>query len=149
MENIFHPTEAAAIISRLEKVEPQSKALWGKMSAAQMLAHIQIQVEVAVGTRTIKRNIFGVLFGKMAKKSLMKDKPFSKNLPTHPTFIIKDSPDFYKEKNAALHLMHTLINNGTEGLSKLPHPFFGKMTDDEWGILVWKHMDHHLRQFGL
>ena len=101
MENIFHPAEAAAIVLRLEKIEPTSKALWGKMNAAQMLAHIQVPVEVAVGSRTIKGNILGFLFGKMAKKSLMKEKPFSKNLPTHPTFIIKETPDFFNTSSTS------------------------------------------------
>ena len=149
MKNLFDPTAAADILSRFEKLEPDSKALWGKMYVAQMLAHIQVPAQLALGDRQLKKNILGLLFGRIAKKKLLSEKPFPAGLPTDPSFVMKGEYDFHIEKRKALALLNRLVGGGETGLIKQTHPFFGKMTADEWGILTWKHLDHHLRQFGV
>lgn len=149
MKNLFDPSAAADILSRFEKLQPDSKALWGRMTVAQMLAHIQVPTEVSLGDRQLKRSIPGFLFGSFARKKLLNDKPFPVGLPTDPSFVMKGDYDFQTEKQKAYALLSRLIEGGQAGVTKATHPFFGKMTADEWGILTWKHMDHHLRQFGV
>jgi hypothetical protein len=85
----------------------------------------------------------------MAKKKLMADAPFKKNLPTAKSFLVKDERNFQAEKNKLLQLVDRFITQGESALTKEPHPFFGKLTTNEWDILQWKHLDHHLRQFGV
>jgi len=72
------------------------------------------------------------------------------NSPTDKMYVITDisMEDFEKEKQRAKELITLFYNNGREKCSQHPHSFFGKLTPDEWGILQWKHFDHHLRQFG-
>jgi hypothetical protein len=147
MENIFNG--AAGILDRIAKLQPDSKALWGKMNVAQALAHMQAPVEVALADRKLKRNLIGFLFGGIAKKKLLNEKPFAKNLPTDASFVRKGTYDFAEEKETLVNLLNRLVSGGEAGLTQLPHPFFGKLTDTEWGISLWKHFDHHLRQFGV
>ncbi|HCN83736.1 MAG TPA: hypothetical protein DIT07_08950 [Sphingobacteriaceae bacterium] len=116
------------------------------MSVAQMATHCQRPLQVAYGELNLKRGLVGLLFGGFAKKSLMKDQPFDKGLPTHPRFVVKDDRNFQQEKDTLLALVSRF---SPDVLTKDPHPFFGKMTQEEWDTLQWKHLDHHLRQFGV
>lgn len=148
MRNIFNLDDKNEIINRIDELHPDSKPMWGKMSVAQMLAHCVAPTRVALGETTPKRNIFGILFGKTAKKKLVGKKPFPKNLPTDPSFVIKHSPDFYEKQNELKDVIEKLYNKDKNTLAD-KHPFFGKMTIDDWGVLSYKHLDHHLRQFGV
>lgn len=149
MYNVFDPAVTNDLISRIEKLQPATPALWGKMNVAQMLSHAQVGIAMALGDVTIKRTLIGYLVGSFAKKQMVGPKPFSQNLPTHPLFIRKETYDFDTEKGKLILLLQRLTAAGPESLVQEPHPFFGKMSRDEWSILIWKHTDHHLRQFGV
>lgn len=149
MNNIFDQATVANINSRLEKLQPDSKALWGKMNVAQMLSHIQVPMEVALGDKKLKRTLIGLLFGRIAREKLFTEKPFPENLPTDPSFIRKGEHNFGEEKQKVTLLINRFVSGGESGLSQLPHPFFGKLTATEWGTSLWKHLDHHLRQFSV
>ena len=121
--------------------------LWGKMDAAQMVWHCQIPLEVGIKNKLpkTKGNLLIRLF---FKKSLYNDKPWRKNLPTIPRAVATEAKDFDKEYKKLLELIHTFHGlNSRETWN--PHPMFGRLTADQWGKLEYKHLDHHLRQFGL
>ncbi|HMT27658.1 MAG TPA: DUF1569 domain-containing protein [Bacteroidia bacterium] len=145
-QDLIKPEVKASIIARINKLSPQSVALWGKMNVAQMMTHCQAQLRVAVGDEKLNHSIMGMLFGNWARKKLLEDKPFSKNLPTAPSFIVKNQPDFEEAKNKLIGLITRFNENS---ITKNPHPFFGKMTIEEWSTGTWKHLDHHLKQFGV
>jgi hypothetical protein len=149
MRSLFDAEDNQQMISRINKLTPDTKPLWGKMNVSQMLTHSQMPLKVAYGNVKLKRGLMGVLFGKIAKKKLVGEKDFSKNLPTDKNFLVKDTPDFGESKSNLAHLVRQFVTAGPEKLSKDPHPFFGKLTTHEWDILMWKHLDHHLRQFGV
>ena len=148
MQSIFEASASAAILDRLGKLQPAAPAQWGKMTVSQMLAHCQHPVLVALGDKKLKQSFIGMLFGSIAKKSLLKEKPFPKSLPTAPEFLVKDERRFNEEKQKLQQLVQRLATTDTSSLAAIPHPFFGKMTAAEWGQLNWKHLDHHLKQFG-
>jgi hypothetical protein len=148
MKSLFDPSHNQEIIDRINTLTPASEAQWGKMNASQMLAHCQPPLLVAFGELQIKRNFLSILFGGMVKRMLVKDeKPFKRNSPTEKTFVIADKRDFEKEKNKLIELVQRFSKQGPAGIRKDPHPFFGKLTTQEWDVLQWKHLDHHLRQF--
>jgi hypothetical protein len=149
MKNLFDSAANAEIISRLNHLTVQSHPSWGKMNVSQMLFHCTVPLKVAFGEVKLKRSVVGWLFGPLAKRRLVSEKPFDKNLPTDKNFIAKHQPDFTAEKQSLEVLVQKFLNAGVEGISNEPHPFFGKMTPEEWGILSYKHLDHHLRQFGV
>ncbi|HEX5001287.1 MAG TPA: DUF1569 domain-containing protein [Bacteroidia bacterium] len=145
---LFDKAEAEKFIARINTLHPASKSHWGKMSPSQMFFHCQKPLQVAFGEHTMKRSLIGMLFGKLAKKKLVDDKPFGKNLPTAPSFIVRHQPEFEEEKQKLITLIRRFSEGGPEKLSQQPHPFFGPMSTMEWSKSLWKHLDHHLRQFG-
>jgi hypothetical protein len=70
-------------------------------------------------------------------------------MPTAPEFKVVDEREFTKEHEAMLELLRRFGRGGPSGLTKEPHPFFGKLTTEQWDMLQWRHLDHHLRQFGV
>src|SRR5256885_14958158 len=135
MQDLFLPSTAENIISRIEKLTPATKALWGKMNVAQMLAHLQVPLQVALNEKKLKRSLVGLLFGKVAKKKLIGEKPFARNLSTDRSFVITDPRNFEEEKQKLITLVKKFSNAGREGMSKEPHPFFGKMAPEEWSLI--------------
>ena len=148
MKSMFNSRDAEEVIARINALRPDSAANWGKMDVAQMLAHCQQPLRVATGELKLKRGIFGFLFGKMAKKKLFGDQPWDKSLPTDKHFIIADPRDFSTEKEKLIGLVSRFSVAGPAGVPTDPHPFFGKMTAEEWDRLTWNHLNHHLGQFG-
>ena len=145
--SLFLPADLADLLRRVGSLRPDSRARWGKMEVAQMLAHAQRPLEVATGELVLRRGLVGILFGKLAKKKLAGPEPFKQGLPTAPQFVVRDARDFERERARLVELVQAFQRRGTQGLAK-EHPFFGPMTSADWDLLQWKHLDHHLRQFG-
>ena len=146
MKSLRDASENAAVLQRLESLSGDTPPLWGRMDGAQMLAHCQKPLLVAAGELTLKRGLIGVLFGRMAKKKFV-DSPqaFKPNGPTDPRFLVSDPDDFDAEQERLLRLVRRYAD---EGPQLDVHPFFGRMSPEDWDHLNWKHLDHHLRQFG-
>ena len=149
MQNLFQPESATGIVMRIVRLKSTAKALWGKMNVSQMLAHCQVPLELALGDKQLKYSFIGWLFGKLAKKKMLQEAPFKRNLPTDGSFVVKDDRSFSVEQDKLLTLLKRFAETDPESIAARVHPFFGKMTADEWGVLQWKHLDHHLRQFGV
>jgi hypothetical protein len=146
VKNLFGPAVKQEIINRINKLTPNTQHQWGKMDVAQMLAHCQMPLGVATGKHKLKRNFFLSLIGPLFKKQLFNEQPFKRNLPTDKSFKMVDPKDFEKEKQGLIQM----INSFSEAtMSGEPHPFFGKLTKEEWSKGTWKHLDHHLQQFGV
>ncbi|MDF4202544.1 DUF1569 domain-containing protein [Maribacter sp. SA7] len=146
MKTIFNTNTSNELIERIQALQEIDNAQWGKMDSYQMLKHCTLSEELFQGKKQYKRLFIGKLFGGMALKGIMKnDNQMRKNQPTHPEFKITGSGDFNDEKEKWIKLLNDYSSFSN---SEFTHPFFGKMTNDEIGIFVYKHTDHHLRQFG-
>lgn len=148
MKNLFDKADADSIIARIETLTPSSKALWGKMNVSQMLAHTAGALDMTMSEVPTKQSFIGWLISPLVKKGLLGGKPFSKGSPTDPNLVIKDDRDFEKEKARLISLVKKLHAGQAALVNKGKHPFFGKMTPDQWAVLQYKHADHHLSQFG-
>lgn len=146
--SLFSSSDSQQILDRIGRLGPQSKPQWGKMDVVRMLAHCQAPLRVATGDLVLKRSLIGMLFGGMAKKSLLSPKPWKPNMPTAPEFLVKEPREFARERETLVELVQRFTANGPEGLTKHPHPFFGELSVEQWDALMWRHLDHHLRQFG-
>ena len=145
IKNLFEPEIKQELIDRINSLSNQSQAKWGKMNVAQMLAHCQLPVLAAYGKHEIKGNLLIKLLGPLFKNTLFNSTPYKKGLPTDKSYIVTVEKEFEKEKSGLLELLSQFSEiNIIDG----KHPVFGKMTKEQWSKAIWKHIDHHLRQFG-
>ena len=134
----------------MEKLTPSSNALWGKMKIEQMLAHLYLSFQVNFGMIELKRDfIMSTFFKSIARRILLKEKPFPKHLPADKKVLTKSPGDFYVEKQKVEQMIKSYVEKGPEALSKNPHNVLGKITPEESACISYKHVDHHLRQFGV
>ena len=149
MKSLFDSETHTEILNRIDNLSESSTGEWGKMEVGQMLHHCQYPLKVALGKHTIKKpNFFMRLLYKGFKKSMYNDKPWKHNLPTAPGFKVEDKKDFKQEKDKLVALINNFHAERTEK-TRDPHPSFGHFTYDQWGQMQYKHLDHHLRQFGV
>ena len=149
MSSIYRKADNEIIISRINTLSTESKAQWGKMSVDQMLSHCQAPMDVAFGDIILKANPIIALLGRLMKNKIINAPEFKKNSPTAPSFIRNEPCNFEQSKSDLIVKLSRLTNEGNQSIKNHKHPFFGSMTNDDWDKLMWKHMDHHLRQFGV
>jgi hypothetical protein len=147
-ESLYDQQGLARVLARVDALRADSMRRWGRMDVAQMLAHCQQPLRVALGELPLKRSLVGLLLGRLAKKKLLAPKPWKQGLPTAPEFKVTDRRDFANERAALRALVERFGRGGPALLTKAPHPFFGPLAAHEWQALQWRHLDHHLTQFG-
>jgi hypothetical protein len=146
MKSIFEETTYNTVIARINSLHENSERQWGKMTVAQMAWHCQFPFVIGIKN---KNNGNGNLFVRLFfKKQMFTDKPFRKNLPTVPNLKTKKEKDLPTEK-AILRQLVTDFYDCRNRKDWNPHPLFGKLTHEQWGKMEYKHVDHHLTQFGV
>jgi hypothetical protein len=149
MKNFFDVSDRRELLGRLDGLRPDAARLWGKMDVAQMFAHCAIALEVAAGDVSKTQAFIGKVLAPFVKKKVLHGtEPLSKNSPTDPTFVVSDSRDFAREKARLVEVAKRVGEAGATAADGRMHSFFGRLTGEEWGVLMYKHLDHHLRQFG-
>ncbi len=150
LPNIFSPETVAAITVRIEKLTPTTTPNWGTMTVAQMLAHCNVTYEMAYEDIHKKPNAFMRFILKMlVKNTVINETPYKQNSGTAPQFIIKETKDFDAEKRRLLnYIQQTQVLGGAHFEGKESHSF-GKLTETEWNNMFYKHLNHHLTQFGV
>ena len=150
MKNLFEPSALEEVKSRMARLGPDSQRLWGKMNAAQALAHCSEAIEMAQGAISPPRILIGRLLGPWVKKAMiLNEQPMRRNSKTYKTLIVSDERDFAAEKQRLRESIDRFAAGGPAGCTKHPHFFFGPLTPVEWAALMYRHLDHHLRQFGV
>ena len=149
MTNLFDTATVADIKTRVRDVQSESERHWGTMNAAQALAHCAGGMEMALGDVRPPRLLIGRVFGPVVKRLALKDDaPMRRNSPTVPQMVVADTREVGHERERLCTLIDRFVAAGPAGCTSNPHSFFGRMTPQEWAILMYKHLDHHLRQFG-
>src|SRR6202035_4837025 len=132
MKNLFEPSVVHELKERVNALRRDSERVWGKMNAAQMLAHCSVSMEGAVGDKCPPRIFMGRLLGPIAKPDFLNEKPMKHNSPTDKSFVIKEDRDFVVERERLLGLIDRFAAGGPGGCTKHPHSFFGALTPEEW-----------------
>ena len=147
MKSVLDKATRDELISRINQLDKNNTAQWGKMNVYQMVRHCVICEELFQGKRKHKRSFMGRLFGKAGLKNILSEhKSFPKNAPTSEAFKVKDdSGDIEFEKKKWVEL----IEEYQSYPNRYVHWFFGRMSKEEVGEFVYKHDDHHLQQFGV
>jgi len=146
MKTVFDKTTRDELIGRINALDENNQAGWGKMNLYQALKHCTLWDEWAQSGKNNKQAFIGRLFGKMALKKVLKDEsPLARNTPTLSEFKIKETTgDIASEKKKWISLINEYAHFSTP---EFLHTFFGKMTKEQVGQMAYKHADHHLRQF--
>ena len=150
MKNIFEAATTNEIIARINKLTPETQPLWGKMDAAKMLAHCCVTYEMVYTNKhpkagPLKRYILKLL----VKPGVVNTKPYPKNSRTAPQFIIADERVFEAEKKRLVDFLEQTQKLGEAHFDGKESNSFGAMTIGEWNNQFYKHLDHHLTQFGV
>lgn len=150
MKSIFEPEARDELYERLERLAADSPRQWGKMTPVQAMEHTARVLEMATSDeQPIKQIFLGKALAWIFKGQFVGEKPFRKNAPTGPDYVIKDDPEIEPTRERLKELIMKFYTLGPDGLDGNVHPFFGKLTGKQWGETQYKHLDHHLRQFGL
>ena len=150
MKNLFDAARVEEVRQRITRLRPDSERQWGKMNAPQAVAHCSRGLEMALGDLQPPRVLLGRIIGRIIKPKVFgNDEPLRRNSPTVEGLVIYDDRDLAKERARLYGLIDRFVAAGPRGCTTHPHSFFGRLTAGEWAILMYKHLDHHLRQFGV
>jgi hypothetical protein len=149
VKNLFDKATADEVKARVARLRPESQRQWGKMDVAQAMAHCSAGVEMALGEVNPPRELMGRILGGFVKsKVIHSEGPLLKNSPTSKELVVVDQRQLETEQARLSGLIDRFSAGGARGCTTHPHAFFGPLTPEEWAILAYKHLDHHLRQFG-
>jgi hypothetical protein len=150
MKNLFETGRVEEVKGRIAQLRPDSERQWGTMNPGQALEHCSRGIETALGDKTPPRVLVGRLLGWIVKPKVMgNDEPLRRNSPTMKELVVRDERDLGTERMRLYALIDRFAAAGPAGCTTHPHAFFGRLTPEEWAILTYKHLDHHLRQFGV
>jgi len=134
------------LILRLQSLTASTKPRWGSFNAACMLCHLDDTLGMALGrfpARPMGRKAFHHF---PLKHLFIYVLPFPKGVPTSPELLVTAPTDFEADRRRVVESINRLA--GAPDGKGPEHPFFGPLTVRQWNSLQWKHIDHHLRQFG-
>ena len=149
MKNIFFATDCSEIIARINTLTPNTQRLWGKMSVDQVLAHLNVPYEYFYENKYKKPPfLMKFILKAFVKKFVVNEVPYKANLKTGPDFIISSNKDFDLEKLRLISFINQTQSLGAEHFDGKESHSFGVLTSQEWNNMFYKHLDHHLKQFG-
>jgi hypothetical protein len=149
MKSLYDPQVLSQLEARIRQLMPDSPRQWGKMDAAQMLAHCALATEMAAGDVPMKQILLGKILGPIFKRHMLADRPMRKIEARSGELCITGPRNFATERTRLLGVLTRISVGGPATATKCPHPFIGPLTGEEWGTLTYRHVDHHLRQFGV
>jgi hypothetical protein len=150
MKNLFEAATVAEVKGRMALVRADSARQWGKMNAGQAMEHCARGMELALGDRRPPRVLIGRILGPVIKPIAFRDsEPMRRNSPTVPGLAVMGETDLMQGRERLCGLVDRFVACGPGGCTDHPHSFFGRLTPEEWSAWMYKHLDHHLRQFGV
>ena len=147
MGSILNESDRAAICSRVRSLSASSTARWGRMNVTGMLQHLRLSARMAVGELEVaskNKRVFQVF---PLKHLILYVLPFPKGAPTAPELLSGAGASVEEERAAVLALLDRIGTGPRDGIGPA-HPLFGSLSWSEWGSVTYKHVDHHLKQFG-
>jgi hypothetical protein len=150
MKNIFDKKISDEIIARIEGLKADTQAKWGKMDVGQMLAHCNVTYEMVYDGNHPKPGAFTKFMLKLfVKNAVVSEKPYKHNGQTAPAFKITDAKNFETEKHRLIGYVTKTQQLGAKFFDGKESHSFGILNEKEWNNMFYKHLDHHLSQFGV
>jgi hypothetical protein len=150
LPNIFTPEVSEKTIQRINSLAPESTPEWGKMSVDQMLAHLNVNYEMVYEDKYPKPNFFmRIILKAFVKNIVVNEAPYKRNSGTAPAFVIKGNRNFTQEKERLIAFIRKTQQLGEDHFDGKESPSFGPLNKTEWNNMFYKHINHHLVQFGV
>ena len=150
LPNIFSKDVSDQLIKRINQLTPSTQPKWGKMNVAQMLAHCNVTYEITFENTHPKPGKFKQAILKLlVKKGVVNDVPYKQNSPTAPVFKVASQQDFEKQKERLIAYLNKAVDLGENTFDGKEYPNFGVLNKQEWSNMFYKHLNHHLTQFGV
>ena len=147
MGSILNESDRAAICNRMSSLSASSTARWGKMNVTEMLQHLRLSARMTVGELQVPSSNKRAFQVWPLKHLILYVLPFPKGAPTAPELLPGAAESFEEERAAVLTLLNQIGTGPKQGAGPA-HPLFGTLSWPEWGAVTYKHVDHHLKQFG-
>ena len=147
MKTIFNPRDHLRLHDRIQRLQMTSRAQWGRMTSLQMVAHLSDSLKMASGELEVAPKKVPFRFSPL-KELVLYVLPVPKGVDASPELTARKPDDWSAEVAALREELNGLVERGAEALAPI-HPAFGRMSAKQWGVLIYRHMDHHLRQFGV
>lgn len=147
--DLYNVDDYKSVVDRIHQLNASSRPDWGTMDAPKMMAHCA-EVQEVINGKQLKQTPFILRLVKgFIKKAVVDKKPYKRNLQTHPQYRQVSEKNFENEKQRLLAALQEFHELDKEKAKEVRHTLFGKMTLPEKGWGSFKHIDHHLRQFGV
>lgn len=147
MKTVFNDDDRGAMLARIDRVSSGAKPRWGKMNAELMIAHLVESARMAAGELQTKSKKLPLRYFPL-KQLIVYWLPFPKGAPTAPELLPKETGTIEGGKSELARLLRVIAERARQ-TGWPEHPAFGKLTTRAWGVLIYRHFDHHLRQFGV
>lgn len=150
LPNIFEASVSDKIVARINNLKPMTPAKWGKMNVSQMFAHCNVTYEMVFENIHPKPNFFMKhIFKMIVKNKVVTELPYQHNSKTAKAFIIQNEKDFENEKERLINHIAKTKELGERHFDNKESHSFGVLSKTEWSNMFYKHLDHHLNQFGV
>ena len=150
-KSLNHAHDLQEIKDRILRVSEDSKAKWGKMNAGQMFRHCDRILQVGLGKIVLPKISFPIKGVGILTKTEMKifNNGIPPNMPTFREVIINENCNFEKSREELFATVDEFAERSEKNNLLSEHALFGKMTKKDWGFMEYKHLNHHLKQFGV
>lgn len=146
-KNILHEADRTELLRRLNNISAEDRPRWGTMNAAQLFDHLVKYQQMVLGTRPVKK-IGNALTAALLRWWFLGNRRFPKSLRTAKQLLPTDPGTVEQAKSEHQTLFNEVLQKLQAGQEMPPSPIFGKLTNRQLGHIIYKHLDHHARQFG-
>lgn len=146
-KSLFDAAARAALLARLDRLEPTQSPRWGRFTAPRMVSHLISAVRMALGEEPVAP-VRSYLGNPLVRYLVIHVVPWPKGAPTAPEMLARVPDSWAGDVGTLKSAIERAAANGAHG-DWSPHPAFGAISGTDWGVLLHKHVHHHFTQFGV
>lgn len=146
MKSIWHDEARQELHDRVERVTWDAPAVWGRFTPPTMICHLADSLKMAMGDLKVAPKHLPIRYPPL-KQLIIYVAPFPRSAPTAPELLTRAPQEWANDVADVQALLDRAASSRTTD-SWPEHPAFGELSKRAWGVLIYRHMDHHLKQFG-
>lgn len=148
MATLWDERRQHELLGRLDHLSQDAPARWGRLTSPGMLAHVNDALRMPLGEVTPAEKRVPIRYFPL-KQLLIYALPFPKNVPTAPDLLLRSGTAVFADERQAFRQILQRLADRAQQTHWPNHPAFGPMSRRDWGVLGYRHVDHHFTQFGI